>query len=151
MTSIRKTNNSEEVSTIDDKSTDVRNIAFDPIDDDYSWSMYGKFKIMMMNKNGYMNASKFCQTGRKQLKHWNEAKFAKELEREMCKELNLSIAELKIKIMKGKFVTRGTYVHPLLITSIATWLYPLFQFNTSLWIEEWKDYSVKNNSKYLFG
>ncbi|AFX93006.1 putative KilA-N domain-containing protein [Megavirus courdo11] len=50
--------------------------------------------------------------------------------------------------MKGKYEIRGTYVHPILLTSIANWISPLFAVKISVWIEEWKKYSLKNSVKY---
>jgi hypothetical protein len=50
--------------------------------------------------------------------------------------------------MKWSYETRGTYVHPALITSIANWISPSFAVNVSLWVEEWKKYTKHNNIKY---
>lgn len=53
-----------------------------------------------------------------------------------------------IVVINGTINTRGTYVHPYLITYIASWCSIAFQIETSYWIEEWKLFSKRNESNY---
>jgi hypothetical protein len=56
------------------------NITFEHINDDYAWGKYmGDFKVIIMKKNGYINATKLCTLGGKHYKHWKENKGTKEL------------------------------------------------------------------------
>jgi hypothetical protein len=41
--------------TYDD--TDIRQIIFEHIDDEYSYGKYGNLIVVMMNNNGYINAT----------------------------------------------------------------------------------------------
>jgi hypothetical protein len=102
------------------------------------------------NKNGYINATKLCQAGNNRLFKWNQNKQSKILEKEISSLLNIDVDvdDLKYVIRGGTNTIRGTFVHPLLITPIACWIFPTFTFNVSVWIEEWKKYSKNNNLKY---
>nr|URM61920.1 KilA-N domain-containing protein [Mimivirus sp.] len=103
----------------------------------------------MMRENGYVNATNLCKKCGKDYKNWNQNSYSKELIKELIKRTNLSLNKLLISI-KGGLNTkiRGTYVHPILLTSIANWISPLFAIKLGVWIEEWKNYSLKNSIKY---
>jgi hypothetical protein len=138
MSSIQKTNKGKEIVVFNDDAKDIRNIAFDKITDEYSWGKYGEFKVIMMNKNGFINASKLCQNGGKLLKHWNENKHAKALEHEIINSVgNPTNSKIKIKIMNGPNHTRGTYVHPKLIPHIASWISPSFAIKVADIVNEY--------------
>ena len=135
MPNIQKTSKGTEVVVFNDRSDDIRNICFEKITDDYSWGKYGEFKVMMMNDNGYINASKLCQDGGKLLKNWNRNKNARELEQEIKSAHKR--ADLKIEIMTGANNTRGTYVHPKLIPHIASWISPRFAITVADIVNEY--------------
>ncbi len=68
-------------------SNDIRNIIFEDINDDYAYGKLGPFDVMMMKKNGFINATKLCNDAGKRFKHWGENNFSKELIREAKNEL----------------------------------------------------------------
>lgn len=41
---------------------DIREIIFLKINDEFSWGKYADFKIIILKKNGYINATKICGT-----------------------------------------------------------------------------------------
>jgi len=65
-----KSDDSEEYdndSDIDEyDSDDIRNIIFKDIDDKYAYGKLGNFKVMLMKKNGYINATKLCKDAKKE-------------------------------------------------------------------------------------
>lgn len=138
-------------------SKDINNIIFKDINDEYAWSKYGDFKVIMMKQNGYINVTKLCALSKnkngtkKDFKEWNKNSTTKELLDEISKNINVPRDNLLIKITTGSkklTIIRGTYAHPLLLTHIAYWISPLFAIKISLWIEEWKQYSPDNIIKY---
>ena len=40
---------------------------------------YGEFEVIMMKKNGYINATKLCNLGNKQLKNWLQNDSSKQM------------------------------------------------------------------------
>ena len=124
------------------------------INDDYAWAKYGNFKVIIMKKNGYINATKFCsdaieQTGsKKPFRNWKANSNTKELIDAVSKEVDIPGEQLFINNMKSDYKTRGTYIHPMLITPIANWISPKFAAKVGIWIEEWKNYSEENYFEY---
>lgn len=101
--------------------TDIRNIIFKDIDDIYAYGKLGKFNVMIIKNNGYINATKLCKDGKKEFFNWYKNKDSKELIDELKSSLHKRRELLIFKNMKGKYITRGTYVHPELIIHIASW------------------------------
>jgi hypothetical protein len=134
-------------------SNPLEHIAFEDINDEYCYGNYGEFKVIMMKKNGYINATKMCQDiaeqsgSKKEYRKWHENKSVDELINAVSDELHIPQKELFI-IPKVENILRGTYVHPLIITHIAMWCSPLFAVKVSLFIEEWRKIDKLNDSKY---
>ena len=143
-------------------------IVFEHINEKYAYGAYGDFKIMLMKKNSYINATKLCGKNNKQLCHWLENKSSTELINEVKKDIiqqinpaigipiagnfnNIDIKNNEIEpiiIIKGgnklnkNFV--GTYVHPLLIPHIASWISPVFAIKVSKIVNEFLVTEYKN-------
>jgi hypothetical protein len=97
-------------------------ITFQSVDNEYEWGTYFDFNVLIMTKNGYMNATKLCNDGNKRFKHWLENKGSMDLIDELEKCRIPSDGNLLITITGGNNpIYRGTYVHPELIPSIASW------------------------------
>lgn len=58
---------------------DIKNICFEAINDEFSWGKYGDFKVIIMNKNGYINVTKLCDEAGKRFENWLANKMATEL------------------------------------------------------------------------
>jgi hypothetical protein len=127
---------SDDDTTIDE--TNIKNIIFKKIDDKFSYGKYGQFSVILMNKNGYVNATKLCNMGGKKLMHWNENKTSDNLLYTLSKITNIPKDELTI-IVHGdnKSIVRGTYVHPKLICPIAQWISSEFTFKVSDIVDEY--------------
>ena len=147
--------------------SNLSDIVFNHINEKYAYGTYGDFKVIMMKKNSYINATKLCSEFNKQLKHWLENKNGKDLIDEVKKEINqtklLTVAnpavnnfddidtnnkeiEPIVTIKGGGKITqiRGTYVHPLLIPHIASWISPVFAIKVSKIVNEFLITEYKN-------
>lgn len=75
-----------------------------PINDKFSWGKSPNLKVIIMNKNKYINCTKMCQyisqvSGSKKLfRHWSLLSGAKELINETSKNINISVDKLMIII-----------------------------------------------------
>ncbi|AVG46780.1 N domain-containing protein [Acanthamoeba polyphaga mimivirus] len=132
---------------------DIRNISYKEINDKYSWGKYGSFKVIIMKENGYINATKLIHlaSDKKKLNDWTRGKQAEEYITEISEITGLTKNELIIYVAgSSRYLTqtRGTYMHPLLITQLAYWISPIFAAKISIWIEEWKKYSDNNLFEY---
>ncbi|ANB50970.1 putative KilA-N domain-containing protein [Powai lake megavirus] len=134
-----------------DNDNDFRNVIFENINDEYALGKFGDLEVVMMRENGYVNATNLCKKCGKDYKNWKRNDNSKELVGMLIKDINLPKHKLIISI-KGGFNTkiRGTYVHPIILTNIATWISPSFSIKISIWIEEWKNFCRNNERKYYY-
>ena len=153
--------------------TDLSDILFENINNNYSYGAYGDFKVIIMKKNNYINATKLCNENNKRYEHWSRNASNEELINEVKKEINHSksltthiravndfddndtnFVKPIIVIKGGGKITQisGTYVHPLLIPHIASWISPKFGIKVSkivneYIINEYKNKLLENNNK----
>lgn len=120
--------------------------AFEPINEKYSTAKYGDFTVIIDITNGYINATKLCAVGGKQMKNWLQNNGSKELIKEFENVDNPT--KILIMNMSGSNETRGTYVHPDLIPHIASWVSTKFACKVSKIINEWKQTSPENEFGY---
>ena len=107
----------------------IKKLAFEPIDGKYSKALYGDFTVTMDMTNGYINATKLCADGGKQMKNWIRNDGNKELIKYF--EENRSNTEPVLITDNSYGITRGTYVHSDLIPHIASWVSPAFAYKVS--------------------
>jgi hypothetical protein len=111
-------------------------LATEKIDKYFSIGKYGDFTIVIMNKNGYVNATKLCRFAKnknnkpKEFKNWLRNNRSSELVDEIAKELTDQVPFISITQTMNNEV-RGTYVHPDLIPHIASWASPAFAIKVS--------------------
>jgi hypothetical protein len=123
-------------------------MAYESINEKYSKAKYGDFDVIMDMSNGYINATKLCASGNKQLKHWSENSSSKNMITYFEGMMNIQ-TKLIIIITGGQIPEiTGTYVHQLLIPHIACWVSPLFAYNISIILREWKLLSPENEFRY---
>lgn len=103
--------------------------------DQYYKAKYGEFNVIMNITTGYINATKLCADGGRKYKNWNENKTNKELIEYFETNINggqnsgRHSYELRDGIKSNNI--NGTYVHPKLITHIASWVSPAFAWKVS--------------------
>ena len=133
----------------------LEHIAFEDVNDNYCRAKYGDFYVVMMKKNGYINATKMChdigeQTGsKKTLDHWNENKNAKDLANAVHVFTGIPVNKIII-VPKVENALRGTYVHPDLIPHIASWASPKFAVKVARIVNKYfNDTALKEKEKLL--
>jgi len=110
--------------------SDIRNIAFEAINDRFSKGKYLGVEVTIDMTNGYINGPHLVgqvktRNGKsKRIDHWRETKESKEL----VKYLTSAITGVEpvIDVMDVASGLRGTYIHPRLVSHVAQWASPIF-------------------------
>uniref|UniRef100_A0A6C0CBK2 KilA-N domain-containing protein n=1 Tax=viral metagenome TaxID=1070528 RepID=A0A6C0CBK2_9ZZZZ len=124
-------------------------IANDKINNDYYRSRYETFSIIVMIKNGYVNATKICKIYSKEFRQWKVNKTSREILQELSNVTGISLNKLTKTVAGGRTIDiRGIYVHPDLITHIAYWCSPRFAVKIGKWINEWRKFSNENEIRF---
>lgn len=124
MSEIQLENKSEDIKYI--KTSDLKNVIFESINDEYSYGKLGNITIIINNKTGYFNAAKLCAQAGKKFPHWKSLESANEIISHVAKRFNLDSRDV-IFTPKGLNIhLRGSYAHPKLATTIAMWCDPSF-------------------------
>ena len=58
-------------------------VIFESVDNQYEWGTYFDLKVLIMTRNGYINATRMCKDGNKQFKYWLQNDSSKELVEEL--------------------------------------------------------------------
>lgn len=69
------------------KIESLSSIVYKSIDEEYGWGTYCGLSILIRKTNGFVNVSRLCQDGGKNLKHWNENASSKKLIEELVSEV----------------------------------------------------------------
>lgn len=124
-------------------------IIIEDINDEYCVSIYDDFKLIIMKKNGYINASSLIKlVSKKTFSDWVRTRSSKDILNEISLQCKIPVEDLMVQVSGGDNEFRGTYVYPLLLTHIAYWISSKFAVQVSLWIEDWKKYSDENLNEY---
>ena len=92
-------------------NNDIRNIIFEKINDKYSYGKYGTFDVIIMNRNGYINATRLCESALnrkgkpKQFRDWKVNKNTNELLNALSAAAEYPAAALMIEITTGSSKT----------------------------------------------
>src|ERR1700722_4067008 len=137
----------------------ISDLAFEQISGKYYYAAYGPFRVIMDKSNGYINATKMCQSGGKDYFDWSRLKGSHQLIAAVENKLALEITQQTISnpsttLLDAKphicglasppciFIQttnntevdkliRGTYCHPLLIPHIGSWISADFALKVS--------------------
>ncbi|AVL95229.1 KilA N-domain protein [Moumouvirus australiensis] len=126
-----------------DDETDIRNIIFERINEEYYWGKYGDFEVIM-DSDGYINVTKLCSEartkkgGKKEFRQWKLTSEAKELMDEISELVGIPTGQLLTQNLKNKEnIIRGTYAHPQLVPHIASWASAKFGARVSIIVNEY--------------
>ncbi|KAG2172413.1 hypothetical protein INT43_004955 [Umbelopsis isabellina] len=97
-------------------------ITFQSVDNEYEWGTYFDLKVLIMSRNGYINATKMCQDHNKRLDHWLHNSWSKDYINSFGGVPGKSGTPCIVVINSGSNDNRGTYVHLDIITYIAAWI-----------------------------
>jgi hypothetical protein len=131
----------------------LNQIIFEHIDDKYAYGKYGDFKVIMMMKNRYINATRLCNESKRRFDNWLRNESNKQLINFVNNKLdynsipqnrgiennNLIANKIALENNKSIIIIKGgnnqlicgTYVHELLIPHIACWISPEFGIKVS--------------------
>jgi hypothetical protein len=98
---------------------------------------YFDFKVLIMSRNGYINATKLCQDGGKRFDNWMQNLSSKELVDDLDRFPGIPGDPSTIVIGSGPNEYRGTYVHLELIPHIACWVSTKFARKVSKIVNEY--------------
>lgn len=133
------------------EDNDIRNIIIKDIDNDFAEGNLGPLKVIIMKKNGYMNASKLCKDAKKEYKDWARNKDSKGLLATAKKVRREFSCDLTIRVHKGLFETRGTYVPSKIITHIASWCNHEYALMVSDIVDEYHIKKAKQDMQKMIG
>src|SRR3977135_2296241 len=118
----------------------LSDIAYEQIEGNFWYGCYGVFRVVMMKDCGFINATKLCADGGKDLSYW----FANQISKELMRCLSMKLGEcgdiesiLVRKVVKTfnqtdiEKAVSGTYFNPLIIPHIACWISPDFAIRVS--------------------
>jgi len=100
-----------------------------------------------IDENGYVNVTKLCKCGGKNIGSWNRLEKTREFLNILSQELRIPVQEL-IKYKKGGNKERSSWAHPYVATNIAMWISAEFSVKVSIWIDNWKNLNIKNTAEY---
>src|SRR3977135_3783367 len=120
-------------------------LCYQPIWKSYWYARYGEFVVVMHKALGYVNATQLCKTYEKHFYHWSANKATKAMIAGLAaKQTSLGNAitaeHMMITVEGGsgaqKKIICGTYVHPILLPHIISWLDPQFADAVSILIND---------------
>ena len=89
------------------------------INNDYAYSKYENYTVIIMISNRYINATKLCKQYGKEFKNWIRNESIKQLIEEVEKEINNKSFIIKENIDNK---LRGTYIHEKLMNPIIEFI-----------------------------
>jgi len=129
------------------ENDDFKGFATKPINNTHSWGIYGGFQLVIRNADGYVNGTRliaeatiFENTLRKQknmmplkehlIPDWcrNETTIllVDTLKQNMGNPMLKLVDRVKGKTRVGEEMILGSYIHPRLVNSLATWVSPSY-------------------------
>ena len=158
MTSAEITNTSNIIENSKNNNNDeFKNLITEKINENYSFGKYGDFKIVIHNETGYVNGTQLLKQALisensirikineklariKTMDNWFSLKETSELLEMVSFEESIDKKKLTYIIdgrqKRGEEIIRGTYVHPTLVNSLATWMSPCYAIKINKIINE---------------
>lgn len=130
---------------------DMRRIVFEDINRDFGWGKYGEFKVMIHKATGRINATKLCALGNRRMCKWNELKSSRDLIDTFRQAYPNRGEPIQIISTEVDNETRGTYVDPLLVPHIASWVSAEFAFYVSEIVNNHLIHEAVREHKKLLG
>ncbi|QRI42860.1 N1R/p28-like protein [Cheloniid poxvirus 1] len=114
------------------------------INEQFCYARYYDFDVIVLKDNGFINATKLCELGKKDFKNWLCLDGSKELIEKIkehnnyyyrtnltSKNMLCVILEIKNTHKYHKHDVSGSYIHPDLVPHIVTWISPSFAVRVS--------------------
>lgn len=133
----------EDVSDLDDDMI-IENVRFEKINNKFIYGIYSNVKIIIMEKNGYINASRLCKKSNKYFGDWKSDSKSKKLVKFASNELGIVNSDLMLKIKNNNnSKINGTYVSDFLISSVSNWISPEINMKVLHILNEYKILKIK--------
>jgi hypothetical protein len=131
----------------DDDYEDSRSddIIIEKINDYYSYGEYENCKLVIMNHNCYINATKLSNTVQKNIYEWNNLEETHDLKMELSNITKIPLSELTISIVDENLnlpMIFGLYLHPQLAPYLTVWLSTAIVFKVSSIINKFINYPL---------
>src|SRR5258708_3970345 len=106
-------------------------ICYEQVYKSYWLAKYGGQEVVMHRDTGYVNVTKLCKAQNKQFGHWNRNKGTKDMSDDLAEKLThngspVTRAQMIFVVEggsgKNKKNISGTYVHPILLPHVVSWL-----------------------------
>ncbi|AAR83488.1 CNPV142 N1R/p28-like protein [Canarypox virus] len=114
------------------------------INEQFCYARYYDFDVIVLKDNGFINATKLCELGKKDFKNWLCLDGSKELIEKIkehnnyyyrtnltSKNMLCVILEIKNTHKYHKHDVSGSYIHPDLVPHIVSWISPSFAVRVS--------------------
>ncbi len=119
------------------------------VSEGYYLGTFGGLEVLIRKEDEFVNATKLCKKGGKELFSWTRLQCSKSLRKEFSLAEGICEDEMINTVLGGKNTeVRGTYVHPDLVPHIAMWISPRFGIIVSRIIREWRELSSQNEANY---
>ncbi len=136
---------------------DIKRTITEKINNDFSWSRYGDYDLVMCNKNGYINASVLIEKAtvfenkirvdikapklpRRDFDKWMKLKDSVLLCEVICFKKQIQYSDLFLEKKglqkKGEELLQGIYLHPELINSVLMWVSPTYAHKINMFINK---------------
>ncbi len=105
-------------------------------------------KSIGVREDGFVDATQLCELGKKRMAQWRVNSGNVKLMEALTKQLKDESGQ-DVKVYQStQGVCGRTWVHPLLVVPIASWVSPTFTLTVSRWVEEWKQHSAENITRF---
>jgi hypothetical protein len=112
--------------------TTLSELIYEPVNEEYGWGKYGEFRVLIRRKDGWVNVTKLCKDGGRELFSWTRLESANSVIVEVERALQICRAQIFEVFHAGSnYELSGTYAHPLLVPHIASWISPEFAVKVS--------------------
>ncbi len=124
------------------KYNDIRNIAFEKINDRFSKGKYLGVEVTIDMTNGYINGPHLVgqvktKGGKsKEIYEWLRSKESITLRKYLGSPEISGDQQLLIEVINVPNELKGTYVHPMLVPHLAQWASPVFAHKVSIILNE---------------
>jgi hypothetical protein len=107
-------------------------VIYESVNSEYGWGKYGEFRVLIRKKDGYINATKLCALGGKELFNYMANASSQRFIDEVVCTLSIPRVQL-VEVLKAgsNYELNGTYVHQDLVPHIASWVSPQFAIKVS--------------------
>lgn len=96
----------------------------------------GQMITEMRLSDGYISATKMCQSAGKMWGHYNAVEGNQAFRIALAASIGSPVEALVQSILDGSLHLRGTWVHPRIATHLAMWISTEFEVKVSGWIEK---------------